>query len=323
MNNEKNTVDAAVELQEIARAIDGYAGRRGFSLKKLMQEFPALGSEKTFRDMREGNFDGYDLEKQLANYKGVFAIIQEMTGNDSGELLYDDLPAVVAVRLAVLEVMKSWGTDRVVFVDGESGMGKSTAAKVLCGKYGQRIVMIEATDMWNDSPSAMLGEILLAMGWESVTGLSGMQRLEKCRELLNAARRCLIIDEAHHMGPHCMNVVKSLTNRTPGEFVMIGIPAMWAKLHKAAYVEARQLSTNRISERVKLEFTERDVRSYLANIFPDADKQELLMASRIIKPAAIQNGCMAFVRDVARRIRTRGLEVQPVTEAVQAVLKRR
>jgi hypothetical protein len=65
------------------------------------------------------------------------------------------------------------------------------------------------------------------------------------------------------------------------------------------------------------------VRSYLANIFPDADKQELLMASRIIKPAASQNGCMAFVRDVARRIRTRGLEVQSVTEAVQAVLKRR
>ena len=133
MNTEKNTVDAAVEIQEIARAIDGYAGRRGFSLKKLMQEFPALGSEKTFRDMREGSLDGYDLEKQLSNYKGVFAIIQEMTGSDSGELLYDDLPAVVAVRLAVLEVMKSWGTDRVVFVDGESVMGKSTAAKVLCG----------------------------------------------------------------------------------------------------------------------------------------------------------------------------------------------
>jgi hypothetical protein len=47
------------------------------------------------------------------------------------------------------------------------------------------------------------------------------------------------------------------------------------------------------------------------------------MASRIINPAAIQNGCMAFVRDVARRIRTRGLEVPAVTEAVQAVLKRR
>jgi hypothetical protein len=120
-----------------------------------------------------------------------------------------------------------------------------------------------------------------------------------------------------------MNVVKSLTNRTPGEFVMIGIPAMWAKLHKAAYTEARQLSTNRISERVKLEFSERDVRSYLANIFPDADKQELIMASRLIKPSAIQNGCMAFVRDVARRIRTRGLEASAVNEAVQAVLKRR
>lgn len=323
MSTEKQTVDAASEITELARAIDSYAGRRGLSMKKLVTENPGLGSEKTFRDMRDGNLEGYDVEKQLSNYRGVWEIIQEMTGSETGEQLYDDLPAVNAVRVAVLEVMRSWGMDRVVFVDGESGMGKSTAARVLCGKYGNRIVMIEATDMWNDSPSAMLAEILHVLGWNNVDGMSGMKRLNLVREKLNAARKCLIIDEAHHMGPHCMNVLKTLVNRTPGEFIMIGIPAMWDKLHKAAYTEARQLSTNRISERVKLTFGERDVRAYLSNIFPDADKQELLTAARLIKPSAADNGCMAFVRDVARRIRTRGLDIKGVSEAVEAIAKRR
>lgn len=322
MNTEKNTMDAGADITELARSIDSYAGRRGIGIAKLVKEFPALGSEKAFRDIRDGKHEEYDLEKQLHNYRGVCGIIQEMTGSASEEL-YDDLPVVNSVRRAALEVMKSWGMDRVVFVDGDSGAGKTTAARVLCGKYGTRIVMVEATDMWNDSPSAMLAEVLRELGWESCAGMPGMARLEKVREMLNAARRCLIIDEAHHMGPHCMNVVKSLVNRTPGEFILIGIPAMWAKLHKAAYVEARQLSTNRISERVKLQFGEGDVKAYLLNIFPDADGQELATAARIIRAAASMNGCMAFVRDVARRLRTRGLAAKHVTEAVEAVIKRR
>jgi phage major head subunit gpT-like protein len=49
-----------------------------------------------------------------------------------------------------------------------------------------------------------------------------------------------------------MNVVKTLVNQSPGEFCLIGIPSVWAKMYKSAYAEARQLSTNRLSERVSV-----------------------------------------------------------------------
>ena len=44
-----------------------------------------------------------------------------------------------------------------------------------------------------------------------------------------------MIDEAHHLGPHCLNTVKTLVNTTPGEFILVAIPTLWNKLQAHAY----------------------------------------------------------------------------------------
>ena len=130
-----------------------------------------------------------------------------------------------------------------------------------------------------------------------------------------------MLDEAHHLGPHCLNTVKTLVNTTPGEFILVAIPTLWNKLQAHAYQEAKQIATNRLSERVKLTLDEADIRTYLSKRFKDAQPAELKVAAKIVRPSALLSGNYAFVRDVARELAS--LEADAVSRAVTAVTGRR
>jgi energy-coupling factor transporter ATP-binding protein EcfA2 len=330
MNAHEQQSDTA-ELQGLAQAIFAWATKQGVPLTRVVRDYPSLGSERTWRDLREGRTESYDVETQLANYRAALATIEEIGGAVTGEPIFDDLSPVVQLRRAFLETTKCSGTNRVVIVQGASGIGKSTALRMLTGKYGQRIVTVEASDAWGDRPSALLGSLLRALGvGELPSGATA--RLERCQELLGVSRRCVAVDEAHHLGPHCLNTVKTLVNTTPGEWVLVAIPTLWAKLETKSYQEARQLSTNRLSERIRLELTERDIERYLARAFeaegsPSYDQAGLKAAARLIRPPASACGNLAFVRDAARMLREMAagaeLTAQHAADAVAAAGRRR
>ena len=309
------------ELIEIAAKIAAWGEAHGMSRAQLVRNFADLGSEKSFRDISAGSLEGYNAENQLAKYRAVYATMEELSAQGGEESIYDDRGTVVKIRRAFLGVVKATGTNRVLIVQGESGIGKTTAVGLLRGKYGTgRISYVEASDVWADSPNAFLGAILRALG---VTELPAgrVQRLEDVQQRLSISRRCLVVDEAHHLGPHCLNTVKTLVNTTPGEFILVAIPTLWNKLQAHAYQEAKQIATNRLSERVKLTLDEADVRTYLAKRFPDAAAGDLKTAARIIRPSALLSGNYAFVRDVCRALA--GLDADAVSRAVTAVTGRR
>lgn len=309
------------ELVEIAAKIAAWGESHGMSRAQLVRNFTDLGSEKSFRDISAGQLEGYNAENQLTKYRAVYATMEELANQGGEEKIYDDLGTVVKIRRAFLGVVKATGTNRVLIVQGESGGGKTTAVGLLRGKYGTgRISYVEASDVWADSPNAFLGAILRALG---VTELPAgrVQRLEEVQSRLGISRRCLVIDEAHHLGPHCLNTVKTLVNTTPGEFILVAIPTLWNKLQAHAYQEAKQIATNRLSERVKLTLDEADVRLYLSKRFQGASAADLKVAAKIIRPSALLSGNYAFVRDVARELT--GLDAEAVSRAVSAVTARR
>ena len=327
------------ELVEIAAKIAAWGESHGMSRAQLVRNFTDLGSEKSFRDISAGQLEGYNAENQLTKYRAVYATMEELANQGGEEKIYDDLGTVVKIRRAFLGVVKATGTNRVLIVQGESGVGKTTAVGLLRGKYGTgRISYVEASDVWADSPNAFLGAILRALG---VTELPAgrVQRLEEVQSRLGISRRCLVIDEAHHLGPHCLNTVKTLVNTTPGEFILVAIPTLWNKLQAHAYQEAKQIATNRLSERVKLTLDEADVRLYLSKKFGVGEKSgsgrydsptptqnshsqaDLKVAAKIIRPSALLSGNYAFVRDVARELTA--LDAETVSRAVTAVTARR
>ena len=322
----------ADKLVETAAKIAAWGESHGMSRAQLVRNFTDLGSEKSFRDISGGQLEGYNAENQLTKYRAVYATMEELANQGGEERIYDDLGTVVKIRRAFLGVVKATGTNRVLIVQGESGVGKTTAVGLLRGKYGTgRISYVEASDVWADSPNAFLGAILRALG---VTELPAgrVQRLEEVQARLAISRRCLVIDEAHHLGPHCLNTVKTLVNTTPGEFILVAIPTLWNKLQAHAYQEAKQIATNRLSERVKLTLDEADIRLYLSKRFKDdgtsggpeprpRNDAALKVAAKIIRPAALLAGNYAFVRDVARELAS--LEADAVSRAVTAVTGRR
>lgn len=316
----------AAEVRGLAQKIAAWGASKGYGVARLCREFPALGSDRTFRALRDGATDGYNLPARLADLRGAWALIQELGGGEETEPVYDSLGVVSELRRAVLSAMRSFGSDRVVIVQGQSGVGKSTALRLLSGRYGRRIAVTEACDAWGDRPNALLGAILRSIGYEGVLPHGPTARLEAVQDRLTISRTCVAIDEAHHLGPHCLNTIKTLVNTTPGEFVLVAIPTLWHKLESQAYMEARQLSTNRLSERVKLQLDQADVCEYLRLSRPEAFQKpaSARRAATIILPSARQSGNMAFVRDVARLLPEHG-EVSPetVASAVAEVCARR
>src|SRR3954452_4788892 len=90
-----NTADAA-ELREIAQRIRDWQMAKTISDAALVKKYTGLGSTKTFKRILDDDLKELDLEKQLTNYRTVWALIESL-GDDEGddEELYSDLTPVV------------------------------------------------------------------------------------------------------------------------------------------------------------------------------------------------------------------------------------
>lgn len=328
MQTENKQTEASAELIDLARRIHAWQDRMGIKTPALIREFRGIGSDKTFRDLRNGDLAaGYDVDQQLANYRAAWAEIEARDERAAEEPIYDDLSAVSEIRRAAIGAMRTIGSNRVVLAFGGSGIGKTSALRWLCAKYGSRIVPVEASVVWEDRPGELLGAILAASGAEGLPA-SAPARLAAVTKWLRKSRRMIAVDEAQHLGPRCLGTIKSLVNATPGEWLLLGIGTLRKRLDMDAYQEARQLTTNRLSEALRLGLTREDVARYLAHVFPAAAKADIKAGAAIVRDAAEDAGNMAYVRDAARQARDMTAEGESPTaqvwaEAVKAVNARR
>lgn len=305
-----NSADAA-ELREIASRVREWQQTKQLSDTALIKKFSGLGSTKTFTRILKDELKELDLEKQLTNYRAVEALIESI-GDDDGEdeELYPDLTPTVHLSRVALEVIRERGIARFVLMLGDTGVGKSSARKVILGKYGQRFLWVEATEVWNDSPNALLGSVLSALG-EKQLPPAGIDRLTKVESRLNESRIGIFVEEAHHLGPRCLNTIKTLINRTPSEFLILAKETLWAKLERAAYEEAKQLTKNRLAERIYIQgVKETDVKKMLERRV-NWDNGDMKSAVKLVVDRA-NLGNLAFCREVIKRVNEMA-EGEPVT----------
>ncbi len=306
------------QLVTIAHEIKDYQTAQGLSTAAMIRQYPDLGSDKTYNKILRGDIGDLDVEQQLINYTAVSMIIADIDATVEETPIIEGLSAVVLIRKAILNAMRATGTNRVVIVQGNSGMGKSTAIEIIAKRYGSRVLPIEASEIWNDSPNHLLGAILSKLGIHNQPQ-SAVAKMERVKQELNASRRCLIVDEAHHLGKKCLNTVKTLINSTKGEVVLVAIPTLWARLETDAYQEARQISTNRLSERVQLGLTKQDIATYLeAATSLSADLRRKATAQ--IADLAFRLGNFAFVRDCALAINQAATQGEMDIKAVIAAI---
>jgi type II secretory pathway predicted ATPase ExeA len=307
-----NSMDAA-ELREIAQWIREWQLVKKISDAALCKKFIGLGSTKTFKRILDNDLDELDLEKQLTNYRTVRALIESL-GDDEGkkEELYSDLTPAVHFSRVLLETMRESGIARFILMIGDTGTGKTMSLRVMREKYGQRLFAIEANVAWKDSPMAMLGAILVDAFGVKDPPYNTIERLNKVIERLKASRVCLLIDEGHHIGPNCLNLIKTLINQTPGEFVVAAKETLWKKLEREAYDEAKQLTRNRLAEKITLAGADRaDVKKLLERRI-NWENGDSKTGVKLIMDRASAHGHLAFAREVINRVNEMA-EKEPVS----------
>lgn len=295
-----NSIDAD-ELRKLAAQVREYQEAKGLSQNGLIKKFPALGSDKTLRKILDNNLVEVDLEKQLTNYRSVVALMNAIEDEEEDEQLFDDLIPALEMKRAFLETSKQATIARLILIEGDTGMGKTKACLVLARKFGGRLTWCEASQAWSDKPNALLASILVSLGVRELPPTQ-YDRLELAVRLLNESRVCVIIDEAHHLGPQCLNTIKTLINRTRGEFILAAMRTLWNRLERDSYQEVKQLTGNRLAERIRLQLRETDVEKILIRRLEisNADAKKAIPA---IMHHAPSRANLAFVREVCKRAR--------------------
>lgn len=320
----------ADELVGLARQIRTWQEARELSDNELLRRLPGLGSTKTFTRILRADLGELDVPRWASDYRAVWAVVESLNGRERGDIeLFDDLSTVIALRRALTDIFECRSIRRVILAEGDSGLGKSSSLSFMQRKWGQRLLVVEATVMWHDNPNALMGAILEALGVRDQP-MAREARLRMVVARLRQARTALAIDEAHHMGPNCLNACKTIVNQTPGEVILLALPTLWRRLERANYDEVKQLLGNRLAERIKLgKLRESDVRKLLARRLSHEDPRstaavlkEALRLSEEGKP----HGNLSFVDAVCERVAEKGEKTithELVLAAIAAELARR
>ena len=289
--------DAAGELLACAKSIETYRVDLGLPKAPLLRQYPELGSDKTYGKITSGDFSQLDTESWLEKYQHVWSQIQhDDAGADEG--LLDCLHAPVELCRSYLETRNERSNARFILLLAESGMGKTSAVEIMKSKpYGGLIFDLEATDVWKDKQGRGTAAPLL----HAIGGRIGLKDLPTSRSRLlthviaklKERRICLVIEEVHHLCPQGVNTLKTLINLTPVIIIATGLPLLWDKLagSRAAWAECKQLTGNRLAERIELVLTLADVTRFV----------ELRLGAGIATPAFLGKVCSTLAQEAVSR----------------------
>lgn len=305
--------DAASELLATAQNIETYRADLGMTKAALLRSYPELGTDRTYNKIISGDFTQLDVDKWAAAYTPIWRMIRDADTSIDDSLI-PTLSGPVELCRSYLETRLTKGNDRFILIQGESGVGKTSAIQVMLGKpYGGLMIVVEALDVWKrDNRSTalpMLRAIARELGLKDLPGRRDSLMLEVIQKL-QAQKRCLVIEEAHHLCPQGLNTLKQIINLTPTIIVATSIPQLWDRLTSSrdTYMEVRQLIGNRLAERIQLTLMLDDIQALLLARGVVLTDAELKSVCQKLKEAAAGNGnlkfvsraCLRFQREVSK-----------------------
>lgn len=270
----------------------------------LIHRFPSVGTSKTYKNIREGRFDGYNVDAQLENYAKVIRQLEELDLTKPTEELYEDLANAAQASRALLGLMNS--ERGLLLLEGPSGSGKTTVKKIALAKFPLKIISVDAKATWTSKVTA-LRDIAVALGAsEKTLKRDAGELMGEVIKRLDRAEKVLWIDEGHHMTGTTLNLVKSIINDTSTKVVISCIKTLWTKLASANTEEAKQLVVNRLYRRVSFDPPMADeVQTFLARRCVQLPAVTLAVAEKIAEKAQ-ENGRYAFIRNLADRVHEEG-----------------
>jgi DNA transposition AAA+ family ATPase len=298
------------ELLALATAIDTYRIDSGLSKAQLLRSYPELGTDKTLSKIMAGDNTELKIEERwLPAYASVWRQLEG--GEDVADAgLISTLEGPAELCRAYLDTRSERGNARFVLVLGDSGVGKSSAIAVMKSKpYGANVLEIEATAIWRDkagkgTAAPLLRCIARRIGLRDLP-IQRDQLLDVVVEKLQGAKRCLVIDEAHHLCENGINTIKTLINLTPVIIVAMAMPGLWDRLSgsKHGWAECKQLTGNRLAERIHLRLRVVDVERLMEDSCPELTPEQRTKGANALAAEAVHYGNLRFVVAVLKRYR--------------------
>jgi hypothetical protein len=299
--------DTASQLLHVARNIETFRADLGMQKAPLLRQYPELGSDKTYSKIVNGDLSQLDAESWLGKYQLIWSQIQmDEQGADDG--LIECLTAPVELCRSYLETRQEKGNARFILILGDTGMGKSSAVRVMQSKpYGTLMLVVEACDMWKGgkgTAAPLLRAIAAALGLRDLPARRDAL-LNEVIVKLKGQRRCLVIEEAHHLCPQGLNTLKTLINLTPVIIIATAIPLLWDRVagSREAWAEVKQLVGNRLAERIQLTLSADDIRAFLDRRQTGLSEADLVKLSMKLRDEARGYGNMKFVDRATARFK--------------------
>ncbi len=253
------------KLRQLALEVQTYQTERGLSDAQLYRRVASIGSTKTYKRIldHEDDLDGLSVDNQIRNFETAIETISILRARDNApEVEYADFDNITASLGAITRAMVEESIARFVVIQGENGTGKDAVRNAVSRKFTKFTCALEANELWKESAAIPLLDILRALDLRKRTDDAGepfkippypQARLELIINQIGDTQTILLINEAHHIGPRGINLIKTLLNNCPRLVVVfLCIPSLINRLIKGSYEECIQLFGNRLCERVQL-----------------------------------------------------------------------
>ncbi|MES2596405.1 MAG: ATP-binding protein [Verrucomicrobiota bacterium] len=325
-----STASPASELRQLAGLILEFCDSSDTDLGEVVT--PHGLSAKEIKAATAGKYDDDAAASMLEAVKAAAASINGQ--GSEPDPLYEDMSTTKAVRAAYTRLRLSGTKAKLVIIEGQTGMGKTSSGEIIATKTRDlnptaSIHSIEATSAWKGRPGPMMAAMLRALGMPD-NSRSGAAKLEKLVEALNQRPTTFIIDEIHDGGVDMLRMLKTLLNRSSVKVVLLAHPRLFRDLENEAWDDVRQLTGNRLLARIDLgRVTEADATMMLTKRVPSLNGDTKQAAVTLAK-AAHGNGNFALIREIivrlqrhATRNKAKALTMQDVEKALREELRDR
>jgi hypothetical protein len=324
------------KLRHLALEVQSYQAERGWSDARLYKSVASIGSTKTYKRVLDpdDDLDGLSIDNQLRNFETAVETVTILRQRDSApEIEYQDFDNITSSLAAITRALSEETVARFVVIQGENGTGKDAVRNAVIRKFSKVTVPVEANELWKESAAIPLLDILRALDIrkrsDSETGEPFKippyphARLELIIGQIGDNQTILLINEAHHIGPRGINLIKTLLNSCPRLVVVfLCIPSLLNRLIKTSHEECIQLFGNRLCERVQLKQPPQ------SEILQLLDRRGVKFEDRAtanditakISELSAQFGNWRFVNRLARELRAKS-DGKPVTVDIYARAK--
>ena len=206
-------------MNEFIQSVKDAMKEKGISQSKLAEELAINGSalSQYFNGLYKG--DSQKITGKLKNWLGEMAMVTDAQLASSTLELSDEWQATETAQRILFALEYANTQNEFTFVCTEPGMGKTiTSRKFKNDKDNVCLVRMTTSE---STPKKVLQEIAYALGSKHKSTEDDNKNYITSRLLRQGGH--LVIDEAQHMSPKCIEAVRGLYDKAEEEYDGIGL----------------------------------------------------------------------------------------------------